>query len=86
LTKRFETVERGTIGSLLGLFTVTAPRGEITVLIGPAAADDPEDLDGRLRQALAAHSVRDAAALVSVATGLPRKVVYARALALQAES
>jgi 16S rRNA (cytidine1402-2'-O)-methyltransferase len=44
--------------------------------------DDPEDLDGRLSAALAAHSVKDAAALVAAATGLPRKLVYARALAL----
>jgi 16S rRNA (cytidine1402-2'-O)-methyltransferase len=43
---------------------------------------DPEDLDGRLHAALATHSVRDAAALVTAATGLPRRQVYERALAL----
>lgn len=86
LTKRFETVERGTIASLLATFSASAPRGEITLLIGPPREEDPEDLDGRLRQMLATHSIRDAAALVSVATGLPRKLVYARALALQTES
>ncbi len=57
-------------------------RGEVTILLGPPEHDDPEDLDGRLRSALAAHSVKDAAALVTAATGLPRKLVYARALAL----
>ncbi|HYZ23849.1 MAG TPA: 16S rRNA (cytidine(1402)-2'-O)-methyltransferase [Rhodopila sp.] len=86
LTKRFETVERGTLGSLVALFQKTPARGEITVLMGPPTDKDPEDLDGRLRQALATSSVKDAAALVSVATGLPRKVVYARALELQAEA
>lgn len=86
LTKRFETVERGTLSSLRTLFTQEAPRGEITLLIGPPETDDPEDLDGRLRAALATQTVKDAAALVSAATGLPRKVVYARALQLHNES
>jgi len=44
-----------------------------------------DDLDGQLRRALAGNSLKDAAALVSTATGLPRKVVYARALALDGE-
>jgi 16S rRNA (cytidine1402-2'-O)-methyltransferase len=38
-----------------------------------------------LRAALRDHSVKDAAALVTAATGLPRKVVYARALVLGRE-
>ena len=59
-----------------------AARGEVTVVVGPPEQDDPEDLDGRLRAALAGNSVKDAAALVAAATGLPRKLVYARALAL----
>jgi 16S rRNA (cytidine1402-2'-O)-methyltransferase len=82
LTKRFEEVLRGTPAELIAHFTATAPRGEITLLLGPPEVDDPEDLDGRLSAALAAHSVKDAAALVAAATGLPRKLVYARALAL----
>ena len=59
-------------------------RGEITVVVGPAPPEqvDAEDLDGQLRAALAGNSVKDAAALVATATGLPRRVVYARALAL----
>jgi 16S rRNA (cytidine1402-2'-O)-methyltransferase len=85
LTKRFETVERGNVSSLAELFANNPARGEITVLIGPPETDDPEDLDGRLRAALATQSVKDAAALVSAATGLPRKTVYARALQLHEE-
>ena len=37
------------------------------------------------REALRDQSVKDAAALVTAATGLPRKVVYARALELARE-
>jgi 16S rRNA (cytidine1402-2'-O)-methyltransferase len=85
LTKRFETVERGKVSMLLDLFTREPPRGEITLLIGPPETDDPEDLDGRLRAALATQTVKDAAALVSTATGLPRKLVYARALQIHEE-
>ncbi len=86
LTKRFEVVERGTVSALAHLFSQEAPRGEITLLIGPPESHDPEDLDGRLRAVLATQTVKDAAALVSTATGLPRKVVYARALELYEES
>jgi 16S rRNA (cytidine1402-2'-O)-methyltransferase len=80
LTKVFETVERGGIAELLELFRRQPPRGEITLMIGKPEADDPEALDERLRQALMTHSVKDAAALVSTATGLPRRLVYTRAL------
>jgi 16S rRNA (cytidine1402-2'-O)-methyltransferase len=86
LTKRFETVERGKVSILADKFGREPARGEITLLIGPPEMDDPEDLDGRLRAALATQTVKDAAAFVSTATGLPRKLVYARALQIHEES
>jgi len=84
LTKRFEEVRRGSLSELAAHYAVAAARGEITVAVGPAPeeAADAEDLDGQLRRALEQHSLKDAAAMVSAATGLPRKVVYARALTL----
>jgi 16S rRNA (cytidine1402-2'-O)-methyltransferase len=85
LTKRFETVERGKVSYLAELFTREPARGEITLLVGPPEADDPEDLDGRLRVALTTQTVKDAAAFVSTATGLPRRLVYARALEIHGE-
>lgn len=88
LTKRFEEVRRGTLPELAAHYAAHPARGEITVVVGPPEAGQPdaEDLDNQLRRALAGASVRDAAALVAAATGLPRKLVYARALALgQAE-
>jgi 16S rRNA (cytidine1402-2'-O)-methyltransferase len=85
LTKRFETIERGRLGALLTCFERQPPRGEITLLIGPPEDKDPEDLDQKLRIALVSHTTKDAAALISIATGLPRKLVYARALELGGE-
>jgi 16S rRNA (cytidine1402-2'-O)-methyltransferase len=82
LTKHFEEVRRGSLVELAAHYAVQPPRGEITILLGPPEDNDAEDLDGSLRAALQAHSVREAAALVTAATGLPRKLVYARALAL----
>jgi 16S rRNA (cytidine1402-2'-O)-methyltransferase len=84
LTKRFEEVARGTLPALAARYATAAPRGEITLLVGPAAAPEAAraDLDSALRDAMATHSVKDAAALVATATGLPRRVVYARALEL----
>jgi 16S rRNA (cytidine1402-2'-O)-methyltransferase len=84
LTKRFEEVRRAPLPALAAHYAAAPPRGEITVLVGPPPPEqaDAEELDVRLRAALAVHSVKDAAALVAAATGLPRRLVYARALAL----
>jgi len=84
LTKRFEEVRRGPLSELAAHYAANTARGEVTIVVGPPEQDDPEDLDGRLRAALAINSLKDAAALVATATGLPRKLVYARALALSA--
>ncbi len=85
LTKHFEETRRAPLPALAAHYADNAARGEITVLVGPPEDNDAEDLDGGLRAALADHSVKDAAALVTAATGLPRKIVYARALELARE-
>jgi 16S rRNA (cytidine1402-2'-O)-methyltransferase len=85
LTKRFEEVRRGTLAELAAGAEQDPPRGEVVLVVGPApppAVPSGEDLDAALRLALATLSVRDAAAHVAEATGLPRKRVYARALEL----
>jgi len=82
LTKRFEEVRRGALDTLAAHYATAEARGEITLVVGPPDAAVADDLDARLRDALAAHSVRDAAALVAAASGRPRKEVYARALEL----
>lgn len=87
LTKRFEEVRRAHLPELARHYAAEAARGEITVVLGPAADEtaDAGELDARLRASLVDHSVKDAAAMVAAATGLPRKVVYARALEIDGE-
>ena len=89
LTKMFEAVKRGTLTELAADLAGSEPlRGEIVVLVGPPPDDAPaldgEKLDERLRLALQTLSVKDAAAVVSAATGQPRRKVYARAVELAA--
>jgi 16S rRNA (cytidine1402-2'-O)-methyltransferase len=85
LTKRFEEVRRGPLPDLAAQYAATPARGEITMVVGPAPPEQPDAaaLDDRLRAALERHSVRDAAELVAQASGAPRRMVYARALALR---
>ncbi|MFC7396461.1 16S rRNA (cytidine(1402)-2'-O)-methyltransferase [Chelatococcus sp. GCM10030263] len=89
LTKLFETVRRGSLTELAEAYAGEGPpKGEIVVVIGPPdadARDSAADLDERLETALKLHSVKDAAAVVAADTGLPKREVYARALALTAK-
>ena len=85
LTKRFEETRRGTLGALAAEYAAAPePRGEVVVLVGPPAAQaaSGEALDAALAAALPGCSVRDAAEAVAAELGLPRRQVYARALAL----
>lgn len=84
LTKHFEEMVRGTLAELIAHFEDTAPRGEITLLLGPPAEEDTgaQELDQVLQDALKSHSVKDAAALVAGIVNLPKRTVYNRALEL----
>lgn len=81
LTKLHEECRNGTAGEILSYYQAEgAPRGEIVLIIspstGPAAPDDTA-LTQMLRHALAdGNSRRDAADLVSKATGVARRHVY----------
>jgi len=89
LTKKFEEIRRGSLAVLAAAYAVEGPpKGEVTIVVGPPAAPGPiagDDLDRRLRDALDGASLRDAAAAVAAATGLPRRRVYARALEIAGE-
>lgn len=84
LTKHYEEIRRASLPELAAHYATTAPRGEITLVIGPATAAPAtaEDLDAALASALAQLTLKDAVDAVTTATGLPRRQVYARALAL----
>jgi len=88
LTKRFEEVRRGDLAALDAAFAgETAPRGEIVVLAGPPEAETAgaAEIDAALEAALAEASPRDAVRAVADRLGLPRRDVYARAMALTRE-
>ncbi len=86
LTKKFEEVRRGSLAELLeGLDDMTL-KGELVICVERAAATPPEaeDVEAALRRAMLSESLKDAAASVAKATGLPRRQVYQIALGLDA--
>jgi 16S rRNA (cytidine1402-2'-O)-methyltransferase len=91
LTKFYETVRRAPLPDLAAALAVEAPpKGEIVVLVGPPGAEvsteSQEEIDAKLSKALETLSVKDAAAIVSAATGQPRRKIYARAIELTGSS
>ncbi len=87
ITKRFEETVDGSLSSLAARYAAGPdPKGEIVIVVGPPA--DPvgateADLDSALASAMANQPVKMAVAEVAASLGLPRKQVYARALALR---
>ncbi|MHB1303140.1 MAG: 16S rRNA (cytidine(1402)-2'-O)-methyltransferase [Acidiphilium sp.] len=88
LTKRYEEVRRGGLVTLAAHYRETVPRGEITLVIGPAppSVASAADLDTALGTALKTMSVKEAATTVARELGLGRRQVYARALSLRPAS
>jgi 16S rRNA (cytidine1402-2'-O)-methyltransferase len=86
LTKLHEDVRRGALDALATQYaSQDAPKGEVVIVIGAAEAPEAisdEALDRDIAAALATLSVKDAAAAVAAKHGLPRRRIYARALAL----
>ena len=82
LTKRFEEVSRGSLRQLADAFAGRTVKGEIVVLIdrAEAAKADADTVEAALTMALATMTVKDAAAAVAAAYGLPRREVYQLAL------
>ncbi|HXP13362.1 MAG TPA: 16S rRNA (cytidine(1402)-2'-O)-methyltransferase, partial [Stellaceae bacterium] len=90
LTKLYEEVKRGNLAELVAFYQEAgSPKGEVVVVVGPPEGDIAQsqgpELDRAIETALARTSLRQAAADVAAATGLPRRLVYARALQLKGE-
>lgn len=85
ISKAYETFHRGTAADLLAVFQVSPPRGEIVLLIGPAAPGEGDAwTEAAVQQALqerlaAGESTSQAAKAVAKQSGWERRAVYALA-------
>jgi len=87
ITKRFESVYRGTVATLAeqSLRDPDMSRGEIVIVVGGATeqvAPEDAEVDQLLRALLAELPVSQAAKVAARVSGRPRKQLYDRALAL----
>jgi 16S rRNA (cytidine1402-2'-O)-methyltransferase len=88
LTKLHEEIRSGTLSALASHYASedAERRGEIVIVIAPPAErdarPDADEVDAMLRASLRRASVKDAVNEIVAATGLPKRHVYQRALAL----
>jgi len=86
VSKLHEEVVDGTLDALAERYAGAAPKGEITLVVGPPLADDgPIDIDAALKEALMRLSPAQAAAEVARASGHDRRALYTRALAIKGD-
>ncbi len=85
LTKIYEESKRGTLSDLIQYYRDSGtPKGEIVIVLGQAIEEiiSTDSIEQQLKTALKTMSVRDAAEVVSKATGKPKKTIYTLALKL----
>jgi 16S rRNA (cytidine1402-2'-O)-methyltransferase len=85
LTKLHEEVRRGELVTLAADYASAAEtRGEFVIVIAPPSqvCGEAVDLDALLRGVLDRLSLKEAVAEIAAGTGVPRRQVYQRALAL----
>ncbi|NQZ13879.1 MAG: 16S rRNA (cytidine(1402)-2'-O)-methyltransferase [Alphaproteobacteria bacterium] len=88
LTKIYEEVRRGSLEGLADYYASNgAPKGEIVVVVAPRGEVQVsgESLEAQIHKALETMSVRDAAEMVSKATGKPKRAIYTLALKLSSK-
>lgn len=88
LTKLHEEVRRDALGALAQSAATSEVRGEIVLVVEPPRETErptADDADALLRQAMTRASLKDAVGEVADLTGLPRREIYRRALAIAKE-
>ncbi|MGR6467045.1 16S rRNA (cytidine(1402)-2'-O)-methyltransferase [Rhizobium sp. PAMB 3182] len=86
LTKTFEEFRRGSLADLAAQYEGQSVKGEIVLVIGPpeeAAPPEAADVDNILRELASTLPAGKAASEAAKRTGLPRKELYDRLMALK---
>lgn len=86
ISKAYEETVTGTLESLADRYADTPPKGEIVIIVAPPSESrlaPASDADAMLTEALLRLPAAKAAAEVSKATGLPRAVLYDRAVQMK---
>ncbi len=86
LTKKFEETVDGDLATLAARYAERPPRGEVVIVVGPPSAPPAASaatLDTALARAMVGRPLKEAVGDVAAGLNLPRKAVYARALALR---
>ena len=86
ISKRFEECVTDSLSALSARYADAPPKGEIVIVVGPpgeAPAPSAEDADSLLAEALKRLPAAKAAGEVAKATGLNKRDLYARALAMK---
>src|SRR5262249_31295201 len=91
LTKLHEEIRRSDLAALAAAYAQGGEtRGEFVIVVAPpsarAAMPDAADVEELLRRALKEASLKDAVSAVAESTGLARREVYQRALALRGKA
>jgi 16S rRNA (cytidine1402-2'-O)-methyltransferase len=85
ITKVHEEVVRGSFDEVIERFLNQEPRGEIAIILAPPD-ERPMDstiIDADLSSAMTTMSLKDAVAFVAAGRGVPKGLVYQRAIALR---
>ena len=87
ITKIYEECRNGTAEEVLAHYETHPPRGEIVLLVGPPPEEEASEAEAEamLVELLKTEKASKAVAQVANATGMDRKVLYARAMELKGQ-